>query len=214
MNIIDDIPKARVEARARITLNAIVFVFDAIGVAYNRLTILLISSRGRDLGDQIIACCWDIIDWTERLRKLLGYGAGIKKKEDWFKALMKAVAPAEEIRHTLQHLDGHMEYCLKESLPTVGHLVAYVINEKGNGFDIMISLPSGFKNDGTDKLAAYVKVKISFEPPVTAATFFVGDKRINLTVMFHAIEEGRKQLCEFIRRAYIEPQPGNGEVRG
>jgi len=206
MNIIENIPADRIEPRARIALNGVLFVFGRIREEYERLIYLLISSRRQDLGDQIIACAWNIVDWAEKLRKLLGYGAGIKKRDNWFKELEKAIAPAEEIRHSLQHIDKHMEECFKASLPSVGFLISYVMGENGQGYDIMVSIPSGSKCDGTDKLSAYIKVNIAFTPPVIAATLFIADKQINVTEMVSAAILGEKAFIDYINETYMKVQ--------
>ena len=55
--------------------------------------------------DHIISLGWDMIDWSERLRKLLHVGRGFKKKDEWCQSILNDLGDLEEVRHFIQHFD-------------------------------------------------------------------------------------------------------------
>lgn len=87
---------------------AIVFAMDQIKFRYESIEKEICSHDKSDTS-QILALGWDVIDWAEKLRKLLNVGRGLKKKENWFKEIDKALLSLKDVRNFIQHFDQEIK---------------------------------------------------------------------------------------------------------
>ncbi|WP_462154579.1 hypothetical protein [Pseudoalteromonas piscicida] len=68
---------------------------------------------------QILGLGWDIIDWAEKLRKLLEVGRGIKKKDAWFKDIQSYLINLKDVRNFIQHFDKNVH---SDDIAIIGEL--------------------------------------------------------------------------------------------
>lgn len=72
----------------------------------------------------VVSTAWDTVDWLDRLRKLLGVVAGIKKKELWCQLAVRALADTEDIRNFVQHFDANLQTLVEGNYPLTGTVFA------------------------------------------------------------------------------------------
>ena len=188
--------------RPHAILNAVAFCFEQIEARYDRLCELLLQSKRENRFHEIISTAWDLIDWVERLRKLLGKGAGIKKKEEWYQVAMRVLAPAEDLRHFLQHFDNSVEECLDKNVSVFGSVSAYCA--EGDGYGVVIA-SSDWERPGT--LAdgeIWLKTDIDFHPPIDQIVLSVGGRKAHLTNLFLLIRQIKASFDDYVKRVYQE----------
>jgi hypothetical protein len=128
--------------RGELLLASVLFAFQTIERRYQRICALFLECPENPKDDEVIATTWDFIDWVERLRKLLGYGAGLKKKEQWYKTLVAELGPIEHLRNFTQHMDGSLSECINSKTPLQGIVSAYCQFEGMKGYTVVICAPS------------------------------------------------------------------------
>ena len=90
-------------------------VLNALDVAIHRclqkyeLIFQIIAQDKTEMNRALVLLTWELIDWFDRTRKILGYGAGIKKKEPAFVLAYKELEKAEDFRNILQHFDNFIK---------------------------------------------------------------------------------------------------------
>lgn len=182
------------EKRALLLLNSISFVFSTLRRRYRHLCDLLQQYHVQNEDDEIISTVWDIIDWSDRLRKLLNHGAGINKSEQWYRSIVKGIEPVEKMRNIVQHISGSLEECLRKRTPLFGYLYAFCSGDQLSKGHIVVVLPSGHKAQDIAQNAVYINVGIDFHPPVDHIHFFIGEQRLNVTNLMRLISAGEKNF--------------------
>lgn len=188
--------------RAHTILNGIAFVFDQIESRYDLIHAYLLKYPETPRDEVVLGLAWDIIDWVERLRKLLGHGAGLKKKERWYKDAVARLAPAEVIRGQLQHFDRSIEFCLKNQLSVFGHLSAYVITPDHSGYFGVVAVANRERREGLRDNEVWMETVIDFHPPVDRMILSVGGGNANLTVLHRHLNSMRESFDDYVSRTY------------
>jgi hypothetical protein len=194
------------EKRIYATLNAAVFMLNQIDRRYKELVNMLheynqdkekrdgISKAdqfsvdiGYRHGNYMVSLGWDIVDWCDRLRKMLGVIAGIKRKEEWYLQFKVELKIVEDIRNFLQHYDKETNNFVLESYPLMGAIYAYFPAQNGWYARLIPSTPLAsiyherFEVSGID-------LPLRGEDDIDFVTFSVAEKAVNLTRLIQCID--------------------------
>jgi len=186
----DSSPKTRID----FVRSSVAFAFAAMERRYERLCHLLEHYRIENHDDEIVAVAWDIINWAERLRKLLNHGIGVKASDPWLQSFTRKLKPVEQMRHFIEHLPESVEGCLSEKIPLFGYVSAYCTNESYNGYDVVVAVASPFRAQDIRDPDLYLETNIDFHPPVDRVCFRVGKHRMNLTNFMALVRDGHTQF--------------------
>ncbi len=132
------------------TLNAMVFILSQLDRRYTELVAMLHDYRkskeqdgkieeprqvtmdiGYPRGNYMVSLAWDIVDWCDRLRKIAGVKAGIKRRDEWFQQLEATLETTKDIRNFLQHYDSEVNTFVLGSYPLMGSISAHFPIEDG-----------------------------------------------------------------------------------
>ena len=202
MNIVSEIPIENVDKRKHVLFNSLEFTFTQIESRYNALVgeFLRYEDTNQSIG---VSLAWDIVDWCERLRKLLGLGAGLKKKEQWYVDVFSHLECVEEARHFIQHFDKSINSNLEEAVPPLGHVTALMLSN--GGFDVKIMNAGSFYLEKGEKFKiGGFKMPDSIVPPVDHVSLFVGQHAVNLSELFRAVMKAKEEFTVYIRNTYVE----------
>ena len=104
MPMISRIKKEDMDPKVYNLFVAIVFAMEQIKFRFESIE-KEVCSHYQANTSQILALGWDVIDWAEKLRKLLNVGRGLKKKDDWFKEIDTFLSSLKDVRNFIQHFD-------------------------------------------------------------------------------------------------------------
>lgn len=121
MPMIGRINKDDIDPKTYNLFVAIVFAMDQIKFRYESIE-KEICSHYQSNTSQILALGWDVIDWAEKLRKLLNVGRGLKKKDDWFKEIDTILSSLKGIRNFIQHFDKEINKAEILDMAVMGEL--------------------------------------------------------------------------------------------
>lgn len=76
-----------------------------------------------DRGAVMVARAWSLVDTINRLRLLVAAMPGLKQSAAPVQSFLRAVAPAEELRHMLQHLNNQIDRIVASGGPVWGVLM-------------------------------------------------------------------------------------------
>ncbi len=184
-------PKTRID----FVQSSVAFAFAAMERRYERLYRLLERYHIENQDDEIVALAWDIINWAERLRKLLNHGIGVKASDPWLQSFTRALEPIEQMRHVIEHLPGSVEDCLSEKIPLFGCVSAYSSMGRENSYGIVVAVASPMDAQEVAN-GLYLKTNIDFHPPVDQVCFQVAKHRMNLTNFMALVRDGHTQFEE------------------
>lgn len=192
-----------IEPRRRLVLSSIAYVLDHLEREFIRLYHLIQFHYIDYQGDAVLSCAWDIINWTERLRKLFGHGAGLKKKDKWYVSALLALKPAEELRHYIEHIDKSVEDSIKTGWPLIGVVNAYVSSPTiPNTYDIAIFGPSVHDAQNISAPSLYIQVQANFTPPVDGVKLSMGKHRVNMTGLYQQLKGIKKDFGHYLCETY------------
>lgn len=80
----------------------------------------IVAQDKTGMNRNLVLMTWEIVDWLERTRKILGYGAGLKKSTPEFQMIMRSLENAKELRNTLQHFDSFLNRSDTHDLAPLG----------------------------------------------------------------------------------------------
>lgn len=80
----------------------------------------------------LVLMTWEIVDWLERTRKILGQAAGLKKNSPEFQMILRSLKNAKELRDTLQHFDSFLSRSSAYDLAPLGAVSAIQILDENN----------------------------------------------------------------------------------
>lgn len=142
----------------------------------------------------VLSLGWDIIDWSEKLRKLLGAARGIKKKDLWFKSIEEKLNKLKEVRDFIQHFDSNLNKSNDVGITPMGELtvrlngkyypnIRYAIfkAERGVGFDL-------FELQKSNREFQYEKLEMSGDI-ISSAKISLAGKVIDLKLL-------KSQICQ------------------
>jgi hypothetical protein len=202
MSIVSQIPIENIDKRKHVLFNSLEFTFDQIENRYCGLVgvFLRYESADQSVG---VSLAWDVIDWCEKLRKLLGYGAGLKKNGEWYIEVVSNLKCVEEARHIIQHFDKNINSNLSSAQPPLGHVTALIPSNSGFNVKIM-NAGSFYLEKGEEFKIGGFKMPSLIDPPVDHVTLFVGEHAVNLSELFRAIMKAKESFVKYIQKKYIE----------
>jgi hypothetical protein len=207
-----------------VSVNAAVFIFDQIRRRFADLETALIEyddyQRERphevdkplldagvciDVGyakrNDVVSAAWDVVDWADRLRKVLGATAGIKKNEPWFQLVTRALAVVEEVRHFLQHFDASLSTLVTGTYPIMGAVIASFRAPDGYYARILIASTVGHPADTEMKICGYARAVTGFRR-VECIVLSVANLSINLSLVESSIIEAQAGFAELLKKRY------------
>jgi hypothetical protein len=197
--------------RAHAILNSVSFCFAQIHTHYERICNLIEFYHQRPEPEDVIGAAWDVIDWVERLRKLLHKGAGIKKKEAWYQAAIRKLEPAEEIRCFLQHFDTGIEECLRSQLSVFGYVAACRVAPDASGWEFLVANSDRERLTDLRDRDVWFRKDIPFSPPVDHIRLLVVGRTANLTVLYKVVIQIEESFQDFVGRTYRNSQPAGSD---
>lgn len=153
-----------------------------------------------EIGNELVAEAWDVIDWIDRLRRIMGVMVGVPRKEMWYAQLMQSIARAEEPRHRFQHFDNTLSYIVKKTYPVMGALIAYfpISGSKARG-RIILSTPARFAGDDNIGVAFNVP-ELMFD--VGGVCLSVAQETVCVSGMVHDIRAARTYFARYLSARY------------
>lgn len=156
-----------------------------------------------------MASAWDIVDWADRLRKVFGGIAGIKKKEKWYSLARDALQEVSDIRNFIQHYDKEIYSFVKGSYPLMGAVFA-CFPHQGQGFHTRLIVSTPLKS------AYHKEVNIfgmpnpqKVRPPVDCIRFSIADNVVDLSELNRKLLEATEELKTELKRRYGFDWPQN-----
>jgi len=208
------------EKRIYLTVNAAAFVINVIAEKYSALQQELYSfdadsiKQNGKLPDNaateinilgatesgIIVKAWDVLDWLDRLRKVLGGLAGVPKGENWKQSLRKSLESAEKVRNKIQHFDVTLNEILRKTYPPMGALLAGFPSEGHLHMRILVSTPARFASD--DSIAIAIPAFPGVLSHADGIYLSVADEVACLSEMAKAVWDAREKFSAYIKERY------------
>lgn len=220
-----DDPERRCK-RIYATVNAAAFSINQVLAHFERLRALLIEfdSKGRGLAsdewkaggqcvasidveyprrNEIVGLAWDLIDWLDRVRKLLHVLAGVKREQQpWYRSAVRVLDQVEEMRHALQHFDRQMKQFIEGQYPLHGSVAATFPGRLAPTHTrILLSTPARFVADRKVTITQ-VSFPRRMEGEVDGITFSVGDRSIDLSEVMRVLEKVKTDMGAFLQAKY------------
>lgn len=85
----------------------------------------IILQQKSDMIGNLVYLVWELIDWLERTRKLLGLSVGFDRKTSYYKDTFLALKAAEGFRHKLQHFDRFVNSSVGGDQALLGSVTAW-----------------------------------------------------------------------------------------
>ncbi len=89
----------------------------------------IIFQQKTEMTSNLVYLVWELVDWLERTRKLLGLGVGFDKNTDHYKEAVSALRVAEEFRHKLQHFDRFINSSVGDGQALLGSVTAFACED-------------------------------------------------------------------------------------
>ena len=118
----------------------------------------IVAQDKTEINRNLVLLTWELVDWFERTRKILGYGAGLKKKDPAFGLIIRALGNAEEFRHVLQHFDSFLKRSMETDFAPLG--AVSVIHSLGDGSFRTLVFNAGTVRGETDMGATELPVRL------------------------------------------------------
>ena len=208
------------------TVNAAAFGINQVMTHFERLRALLIEydSETRGLAsfewkagghqvasieldypkrNEIVGLTWDLIDWLDRVRKLLQIIAGAKREQQpWYRSAMQALGQVEEVRHVLQHFDERMKEFIEGEYPLHGAVTATFPGRLAPTHTrILLSTPARFAGDRSITIAQ-VDFLPKVEGEVDGVIFSIGRRSIDLSEVMRVLEKVKIDMGAFLQAKY------------
>lgn len=198
-----DLPK-----RVYATVNAAAFILNQLADRYQELEKELLNydackrleenspHHGRstvDMGYErrniIVSKAWDIVDWSERLRKVLGCIAGVKKKAGWYSEAVKALSEIAAIRNFIQHYDREIKSFIHGSYPLMGAVIAcYPIDDSSHYTRIVLSTPLRSVYHQDVNISGMPDPNGGVKSPIDKVRFSIAGKFVDLSALNRALQ--------------------------
>lgn len=152
-------------------------------------------------GNYMVSLGWDIVDWCERLRKVLHGLAGVRNKEKWLQDLRAALKPIEEVRNFLQHYDKEMKRFIIDLYPLMGGVCACFPIEDGWHTVYISCNPVGSAIDKGTTLVGF-QVPSSIVGEVDYITFAIAEHYLNLSGLMRHLRTARSDYRSYLESEY------------
>ena len=184
-------------------------VLNALDVCIHRclykyeLIFQIIDKNKTELDSTLVLITWELIDWLDRTRKILGYGAGLNKKDPDFILTYQQLDKAEDFRHILQHFDGFINKTNGNSYAPLGAVTAINwLGDKGQGneFKILTFTVGNVRGVGVDlgsvEMPEIIKEKVDY------VTLQFEDEKLNISEIAYKLLPFYESLRETIEIKY------------
>ncbi len=155
---------------------------------------------------------WCLVDVLNRLRVLTSATPGLKKSSPGVAILLRALAPIEDLRNAVQHLDTHVPKALVGTpTPLWGYLSWVRPHPETGGFSIGALIP------GTLEKGPGPVIQIpggNFEMPVGHINLTAAGKIVSLSELTYAVHRFQSRFDRAITAAIADhPAPDNGDAK-
>lgn len=164
-------------------------VLNALDVSIHRcfqkyeMMFQIVAQDRTDMTQSMCLLSWELVDWLERTRKILGLGAGLKKRDPAFQLAERSLREAEDLRHILQHLDQFLARSKETDTAPLGWVSANhcLRIEDGQIIELrnLVYTPGTVR--GKDALLGTVELPSMMYDKVDYVTLQLGDKSVNLS---------------------------------
>lgn len=120
MPMIGRIDKSMMESKTYNLLASVVFSMRQVRNRYDAIEKEVCSHYVSP--NHIVSLGWDMIDWSEKLRKLLEKGRGFKKKDEWCRSILTDLGGLKDVRNFMQHFDNEVTRSDQSYLDLIGTL--------------------------------------------------------------------------------------------
>jgi hypothetical protein len=152
--------------------------------------------------NDIVSTAWDIVDWTERLRKVFGCLTGVKKSSPWYQATFRALANVEDIRNFAQHLDGSIKKLVDGTYPLMGTLMAsFPALDGGYYVRILMAGSARYAGDNSIDVPGFSQA-LNGSHRVECVVLTVADLSINLTLVVSSVSAAKAELEASLKAEY------------
>jgi len=156
--------------------------------------------------NEIVSAAWDVIDWSDRLRKVLGVLAGIKKNEAWYQIAIRGVAAVEDIRHFVQHFDSNLTKLVEGSYPVMGTVIASFPCSDGYYARALLASAVRYSAEDAIEIAGFARA-VKGSGRVECVVLSVADLAVNLTLTISAVAAAQAELAAVLKRDYAFEWP-------
>lgn len=159
----------------------------------------IIFQQKSEMAANLVYLVWELVDWLERTRKLLGLGVGFDRKTAYYKEAVAALREAEALRHKLQHFDKFVSSSIGEDQALLGSVTACVhegIEPDGKHERLRVeSFNLGLLR--ADKHLGSFEMAENMFDPVDHVTLHLGTESVNLSPIL-------RKLLKFYQEARVE----------
>lgn len=162
----------------------------------------IIQKQKTGMISNLVYLVWELVDWLERTRKLLGLGVGFNRKTIYYINAISALKKLKLFRNELQHFDKYVSSSCGGNQALLGSVTAYAYEGKGNaGKPECLRIES--YNLGLlieDKLLGSTKLPDKMYDFVDYVTLHLGTEAVNISEIMRSIltfyQEARLELAQ------------------
>jgi len=206
-----------------VTINAAVFFIEHLINTYNELCELLLAvdadqspaiSAGtmqitkHPYRGKIIIRAWEFVDWSNKLRVLLGTKAEFGKL-DWFNELTQTLSLAEDTRHYLQHFDRSIGNIITSNCSFLGSVHATIMTKEEpdthhcpkSYHTIVIPSDYGYVDDHQTEVG---QVAFPTQPSgdIDGVGFSIDSCYVNITLIANSLLSVKESLSVHLKKKY------------
>ena len=137
----------------------------------------IVAQDKTEMNQSLVLLTWELVDWFERTRKILGCAAGLKKNESAFALITRSLKNAEEFRHVLQHFDGFLTRSQATDFAPLGAVSAIHMLADGS----MRTLVYNAGTARSDTNMGSVKLPDKMNDPVDYVTLQIDGRELNVS---------------------------------
>ena len=157
---------------------------------------------GYERGNDLVSAAWDVVDWIDRLRKVLGAVAGVKRKEDWYRETMKAVGCAKQMRDFFQHYDRSLTTFVDGGYPLMGSVVCSFPADNGGAYRrVVMATPVRYAGDPGVCVGGIAKTAHA-SGKVSSIILSIADRFIDLSDVTSTLREGQRHFAAYLADRY------------
>ena len=155
-----------------------------------------------ELNQNVVLVTWELVDWLDRTRKILGYGAGLKKKNPAYILAIRELNKGQDFRNILQHFDNFIKDTTSSSYAPLGAVSAihYMGEKEGKAeFRTLVYNAGSLKSDTE---MGSVKLPKKMKETVDHVTLQFEDKYLNISEIIYKLLEFYKSLRFAVEERY------------
>lgn len=163
----------------------------------------IIAQDRVEMNQNLVLLVWELIDWLERTRKILGYGAGLKKKDSAYVLVFNALGKTEDFRHILQHFDNFLNKSVQSMEAPLGAVSAIHWigqNDEQGEFRILTYNAGTIRGAGVE--LGGIEIPKNIQDKVDFVTLQLEGKSLNLSEILRRLLKYYEQLKKEIEKKY------------